>query len=625
MYDLGYGQVASRRALVDDRFELVSTSERLLELLPYFMGAETLAIDTEGTGLWWWEDSAGGISLCADGQKAFYIPFCHKSGPQVPYPVVSYALEMICSNPNITKVFHNIKYDWHMIRSTFGFDIQPPYHDTMMMVFVEDNTAPKSLKEQATRRFGPELSMLDQQRDFEMKARGARHYCDVPSDTMADYACGDALYTWLLSDQLLPTMERDHIIYDTEIELVQLVFDMERAGVLIDKQFLLAGSETIRARVPEVEGRLSEIAGHSVNVGSTAEVARLLYETLQMPVLEKTKKGARSTAEQVLLNLPHHEAIDLVLEGRTLKKVISTYIHGLIGKIAPDGRLHAKFNQTGAETGRFSSSKPSLQQIPREGSVPISIRGGFVPAPGHVFVFADYRQCEMYVFAHYSGDPDLLQMVRDGYDFHRATASLVYNKLPELITKPERKWSKRINFGYVYGIGARKLSRQLRCSMTEAKAFLRRYNERFPAIPVFMAKCRADYEERGFVQNIFGRQRKIPWDKAYRSVNSLVQGTAADIIKDAMVRLIPLLRASPVRTLIQVHDELIFEIPIWALGIVPQIVSTMERFNFRVPMRVDVEWSDVSWGYKRKWSELGPWLEEQGQAKLAKELMRFQS
>lgn len=605
-------------------FELVSTSERLLELLPHLMEAETLAIDTEGTGLLWWEDIAGGISLCADGEHAFYIPFCHKSGPQVPYRVVSYAMEMLCSNPHTKKVFHNLKYDWHMIKSTFGFDVQPPFHDTMIMTFVEDNTAPRGLKAQSTLRFGPELAMLDQKRDWEMKSRGARHYVDLPTDVMSSYACGDALYTWKICEQLLPIMERDHIIYDTEMALLPLVLEMERNGVLIDKNFLLQGSEQIRARVPEVENRLAEIAGCPINPRSTADVAGLLHGKLGLPVLQTSPKtGLPSTAEQVLLNLPPHEAIDLVLEARTLSKVISTYIHGLIGKVAPDGRLHAKFNQTGAETGRFSSSKPSLQQIPREGSVPISIRGGFVPAPGHIFIFADYRQCEMYVFAHYSGDPELLDMVHQGYDFHRATASLVYHKQPEDITKAERKWSKRINFGYVYGIGVKKLSRQLRCSMGEAKQFLKNYDARFPGIPLFMAKCRRDYEQMGYVQNIFGRRRKIPWDKAYRSVNTLIQGTAADVIKDAMVRLIPLLSQSRIRTLIQVHDELIFEIPIRDLAVVPEIIQVMERFRFRVPMRVDVEWSDISWGQKRKWKELGPWLSTQGLDELGKSLMRF--
>lgn len=605
-----------------ERFELVSSNQRLLELIPYFMEAERLAIDTEGTGLLWWQDIAAGISLCADGNHAFYIPFAHPSGPNCSWSLVSYMMELVCSNPHIEKIFHNLKYDWHMIKSTFGFDVLPPYHDTMLMTFVEDNTRPKSLKDQATMRFSSELAELDELRKNTMRSRGSRHYVDMPSDLLAGYAAGDALYTWKVADDLLPSMDTLHPIYFTELALVELVLQMERDGIQIDKEFLIAGSEGVRARLPEVKDCLREIAGFELNPGSTADVARLLYEVLEMPILLRTKKGAPSTAKQVLLNLPPHEAIDLVLEARTLGKVLTTFVHGLISKVAPDGRLHAKFNQTGAETGRFSSSNPGLQQIPREGSVPMSIRGGFVPAPGHIFVFVDYRQCEMYTFAHYSNDSGLLNMVRSGYDFHLGTASLIYHKDASLITKPERKYAKRINFGYVYGIGSKKLARQLRVSVTEAKAFLRRYNVRFPGVPVFMAKCRRDFEEKGYVENIFGRKRKIPFDKAYRSVNTLIQGTAADIIKDSMVRLKSLVLASPVRTLLQIHDELVFEIPIDSLGIVPEIIYTMQNFRLRVPMRADANWSEVSWGQKRKWSELGPWLKTQGYTKLGNELAR---
>lgn len=587
-------------------FKLITSNEELLNLLPIWMRAGTLAIDCETTGLDWTQDIVVGVSVSSDGKTGYYIPFSHKTGPQCNYLVVSYVMESLLRNPELTRVFHNSKFDIHQMWTTFGVRTIHPYHDTLIMSFLEDNTVPKGLKDWSTRLWGPELKDLESKLKALKKAHRAPSYGHLTPEQIGAYAAGDAIYTFKLFEHF-KDRALNNPLYWTELELIDLVIDMERRGVLINADYLERAGVELTAQIPIVENKLVELAGWDVNPRSPQQVAKLLYDQLGLPVLDYTATGNPSTAEEVLLNLPPLPVIDLVLEARALSKLKSTYVDGILSKLDPHNRLHCRFNQMGAETGRFSSSKPNLQNIPREGSMPISIRQAFIPSKGRIFVLIDYKQVEMRLFAHYSNDPGLLEAARSGFDFHRYTGSLVFGKPHELVTKEERKFAKSIDFGWIFGIGPKALGMRLGTTRREAKLLLRKFSKRFPGARVLMDQCKDDFNQFGYVENLFGRRRKIPYDKAYRATNTLIQSTAADVIKRAMVDLKPLLSRSRTDLLIQVHDELIFSVPYDEIRLIPEIIKVMENFNLRVPIEASVEWSDQSWGHKKPWEGEFEW------------------
>lgn len=587
------------------KLETVTTDERLFELFPKLMGAEHLAIDTETTGLNYTHDVIAGVCLAPDDENGFYVAFGHVRGEkQCSFSAVQYVMENLLLNPNLVKVFHHLKYDWHLLLNTFGHGPIPPYHDSMVMGFIVDNTVSKGLKEWSERLFGGQLPGLKEDLQETIKSRGLPSYAHLTPEEIGDYGAADAIFTLKLSEFLWPRLvaNKQTNLYRTEMRIVEMVLEMERKGVRIDQKFLRKAGRVLAEREPIAQRELNEIAGWEINPRSNKDVPKLLYEQMGFPILMRTDAGNPSTAHDVLINLPNHKVIDLILELRALRKARTTYVEGILEKIDEDGRLHCHFNQLGAGTGRFSSSKPNLQNIPREGTFPISVRGAFVPSPGHIMVFIDYRQVEMRVFAHYSDEKTLLQMIEEGVDLHTATAAIIDNTSPENVSKERRKFAKKVNFGYVYGIGKRKLARELEISEHQAEEFLRLYDMKFPGVPRFMEETKRRFELRGYVENVFGRRRKIPWNKAYRATNTLIQGTAADIIKKAMENLIPILRTHRTFPWATIHDEIDFEVPIDELEVVEKMVEVMENFHFRVPIEVDVEWSDTRWGNKRKWN-----------------------
>jgi DNA polymerase-1 len=580
------------------QLRLITSNQELLDLLPRLMRGPVLAIDTETTGLDWTKDVVVGVSFSLDGETGWYVPFAHTSGPQCSYLAVRFVMESLLLNPELIRVFHNSKFDIHQCWTTFGVRTIHPYHDTLIMAFLEDNTIPKGLKDWSFRLWGPELKNLEAQLKRTMKANRAPSFGHLTPEQVGDYAAGDAVFTFKLFDHF-KSRALNNSLYWTELELVDLVIDMERKGIRIDADYLERAGVELAAQIPVVEAELVELAGWDINPRSPQQVAKLLYDQLGLPVLAYTDTGNPSTAEEVLLNLPPNPIIDFVLRARALSKLKSTYVDGILSKLDPHSRLHCRFNQMGAETGRFSSSKPNLQNIPREGSMPISIRQAFIPSAGKIFVFADYRQVEMRLFAHYSNDAGLLKAAQEGFDFHRFTASWVFHKTQEEITKAERKFAKSINFGICYGLGVGKLAMRLGITKREARSFLKRYHRTFPGVNIFTERCKDDFNRLGYVENLFGRRRKIPFDKAYRSVNTLIQSSAADVLKDAMVRLKPLLKISETGSVMTIHDEIVFEVPREEINIVSRIIDVMEKFRLRVPINIDVEWSDQSWGHKK--------------------------
>jgi len=583
--------------------ELVTSNDRLLELFPTWMRAPKISIDTETTGLDIIRDLVAGLSISSDGKKGYYVPFWHTTGPQCSYEVVRFVMEGILRNPELIKIFHNAKYDMHLFLNTFGIRTVSPYEDTMVEGFLIDNTIEKGLKPWSKRLFDDTLSSLEDELALHIKRNKLPSYAHISPEFIQRYGAADAIYTFKLHEVFQQELQKNNqvALYHTELELIDVVLRMERWGIQIDPEILRREGDQLKARLPQMEQELNELVGRPLNPRSPKQVASYLFGDLGLPILLRTAAGNPSSSEEVLLNLPSHPSIPMILALRTGSKVISTYVDGILEKLDAQNRLHCRFNQLGAGTGRFSSSKPNLQNIPREGSVPISIRSAFVPSLGYSWFLIDYKQAEMYLFAHYANDPQMIEAVSSGFDFHRSTGALIFNKPLDEVTKVERKFAKKINFGYIYGIGPRKLARELQITERAARGFLRRYNERFPGIPDFVKRCKADYQSKGYVESLFGRRRFIPYDKAYRSVNTLVQGTVADLIKQAMVNLKPILSSVPIRLIIQVHDELIFEIPDEFVGVVPEIERVMQDFKFRVPVRTDVEHTTTTWANKKPW------------------------
>lgn len=578
---------------------LIVSNDELLSWMPRIMQAEVVALDTETTGLDWQSDIIVGLSFSLDGNTGYYVPFAHRTGPQCSYLVVKYVIELVLRNPDLVKVFHNAKFDIHMMWSVFGIRAIHPYHDTTFMAFLDDNTAPKDLKSLSARFFGPELVNAETQKDALVSNFRLPHMSWLTPAEMSEYAALDAVMTFKLCEHYVRLGVAP--IYGTELALIDSVIDMERVGVQIDRAFLGAAGDSIMERLPAAEAELNEIVGRELNPRSSQQVGTFLYGDLGLVPRKFTNRGHPSCDEASLLSYPKSQAIDLILEARTLSKTMSTYIRGIDNRLDSNNRLHCKFNQAGTDTGRFSSSKPNLQNIPREGRVPVSIRGAFVPSAGRFLAFIDYKQVEFYMFAHYANDPAMLALVQDGHDFHRATATAVFNKKLEDIIWEERKFAKQVNFGYIYGIGARALAEKLGTSVAVAKAFLRRYDLQFPGVKTYVSQCKDDYALMGYTENIFGRRRKIPFDKAYRAVNTLCQGTAADIVKRSMVDLRPLLRASATDMILTIHDELAFDIPFEEVAIIPEIVKIMQNYRMRVPIIAECDWSPISWGDKRPW------------------------
>lgn len=599
---------------------LVNDDQTLMGLLREISDQRIISYDTETTGTDWRVDVAVGASLAwgdEGREQAIYFPWAHCQpnnvrweGPQCSYPVVRFFLETILRNPYIRKVMHNAKFDIHLTESTFGWKPVEIVEDTMLMAFMVDSDWPLDLKQQTAIHFTTDA--LDEETALKayMKNRGLKRYAEVPPDRMASYACSDAFHTLKLYREFLPEIEADYAaVYSVERKLVWVTQRMERTGIKLDADYLKSQYGPLDARVPVVTAELESFAWKGFNPNSDPQVRKLLFDQLHMPVLKRTEKGEPSTAEDVLLNLPEHPALQLILEARTLKKTRSTYLDGLLKKLNWDGRCHGKFNQTGAGTGRFSSSEPNLQNIPREGSLPISIRSAFVPDdPDSFLAFLDYKQAEMYLFAHHSNDPGLIAAVKSGYDFHLATAINIYGVGVESITKPQRKFAKRINFGIVYGEGSRKLALELQITVNEAKEFMELYFRTYPGSKRMMKDTRDEFERTGFVTNVVGRKRKLPDGKGYRAVNTKIQGGVADLVKSKMVEVDEFLRTTNISMMLTIHDELVFGVHRSEAHHLTEIKRIMENFRLRVPIRVDLEWSEASWGQKRPAEDLKRWL-----------------
>jgi len=593
-----------------------------------------LSVDTETTSLDPMRAELVGISLAAEPGRAFYLPFGHRRPTTAIGSDGEPALALDAREPDnlpslesetmeplralladvaVEKVGQNIKYDLVVLRRA-GAEIGGIRFDTSLASYCLDpGKREHALDLLVMDRLGRKLTSYE-----DVCGSGASQisFAEVPLERALQYAGEDADYTLRLADVLERELE-EHAMLDLleriEIPLVPVLADMEMAGIRLDLEFFAAFQERIERELRLVEEEIQKIAGEDVNLRSVPQLRELLFDRLDLPVIKRTKTGP-STDESVLTELAArgHEVPRLILEYRELDKLNSTYVSVLPGLVNPEtGRIHTSFNQTIAATGRLSSSEPNLQNIPIRSVLGREIRKGFVAQKGWTFLAADYSQVELRILAHLSGDPAFVRAFREGRDIHRETAARIFGVEPDRVDGGMRDRAKTINFATIYGQGPMALAAQLGISRTDASRFIEGYFERFAGVKAYLERMKDEAREKGYVETLSGRRRYIPEIRSRNpgvrgfgertATNSPIQGTAADLIKLAMIRLHGELDPDRARMLVQVHDELLFEVREGAVEEVRQTVrAAMEgAMELDVPLRVEI-------GTGRSWFDCKP-------------------
>lgn len=568
---------------VDSRgFALVHSGGELAEVVRQLARADFLVVDTETSSLDPLTADLVGVSLCATLDAAWYLPCGHRDEDgallpgQLTVAEIVAALRPLLEDPQRPKIGHNLKYDWTVLSSprNGGLVMAGPLYDTMIGAW---------LLEPGRRSYKLDDLCLDcdlRMTSFAEVVAGdkrADSFTRVSLAQARDYSCEDVYGSLRLFLAQRPELERLGLwplFADVECQLVPVLAEMERTGIMVDVGALAALSEEFGRKLDGLEQEIHRLAGRQFNINSTQQLGELLFEELKLPRGRKTKTGW-STDVKVLERLAlHHELPRLILSFRNLAKLKSTYVDKLSSLVADEsGRVHTSFNQCGTATGRLSSSSPNLQNIPVRTEDGQRIRSAFIAAPGSVLLAGDYSQIDLRVLAHYSQDKALLEAFRAGADIHRQTAAQIFFVAPQLITPEMRRVAKTINFGIVYGMSSFGLADQLDISRKEAQTFIDRYFAHFEGIKVFMNEIIDKARQDGYVATLLGRRRQLPdinhRDRTRRefaermAINTPIQGTAADIIKLAMLQVDRELRRNRLgaRMLLQVHDELVLEVP----------------------------------------------------------------
>ena len=596
---------------IETSYELVTTPERLTFWIDQCRQAKIFALDTETTSLVARHAKLVGVSLSCMAGQACYIPVGHVEGKQLDMTSVLFALSDLFADRDLTMVGHHLKYDLTILE-TVGLLLQCRLADTMLMSYVLDAAAGRhDMDSLAKRLLGVETTSYE-----DVCGKGAKQirFDEVALESASHYASEDADITLRLYNQFVERLNQvpslQSIYQELELPVMQILREMENHGALLDVDILNAQSVTLGVRLEQLESEAQALAGRPFNLASPKQLQEILFDELQLPVLKKTPKGAPSTNEEVLQELAlDYPLPKLLIEHRSLSKLKGTYTDRLPGDCDPaDGRVHTSFHQAVTSTGRLSSSDPNLQNIPIRTEEGRRIRKAFIAPDGWSVMAADYSQIELRIMAHLSGDKSLVDAFARGDDIHRATAAEVFDLEPMFVTDEQRRRAKAINFGLIYGMSAFGLGRQLGIERAEAAAYIDRYFERYPGVRHYMDSTRAMAHEKGYVETVFGRRltlpdihaRQVPVRQAAEraAINAPMQGTAADIIKRAMLRVHQALATSNLgcHLLLQVHDELVFEVRDRDLDPARQLIRLeMEAAaELSVPLVVDIG-SGESW------------------------------
>jgi DNA polymerase I len=594
---------------------IVDTTEKLNDLAKQLSSAKVIAFDTETTSTEEMQADIVGVSLAIKEGEGFYIPVGHLTGNNLPLEQVVSVLHAPLTDPNIPKVAHNAKYDY-IILARHRLVVTPITFDTMIAEFVTDPASHNlGLKNLAFARLGDEMTHIE-----ELIGKGKKQIsmAEVAIESVAPYAAADAETTL----RLLPIMQAEvkrvsaeKLMAEIEMPLITVLAEMEMTGVLLDLPFFKKLAEELTRRMADIEKQVFDAVGKPFNLNSTQQLSDVLFNRLRLEPPDrgrKTASGHFSTSGDVLDALSgKHPVVDWVIEHRELSKLKSTYIDALPEAVdSTTGRVHTSYSQTGAVTGRLSSSNPNLQNIPIRTEEGRRVRNGFIAAKGNVLLSVDYSQIELRIVAHMAQDQAMLDAFRAGQDIHATTAAAIYSIPLDQVTKEMRRHAKAINFGLIYGMSAFGLTRTTELTLAEADEFVKAYFTQFPGVKKYLDGIRKQAAQDGYVETLLGRRRYFPALQSKQNVqmknreereaiNAPIQGTAADIMKIAMLHIPSALKKAGLRAqmLLQVHDELVLEVPKEELEKTVRFVQEImgSAYKLDIPLLTEAR-SGPNWG-----------------------------
>ena len=600
---------------------VVDTQQKLQALVELLSSAAQISFDTETTSTDQMRAELVGIALAVEPGQGYYIPVGHTGGesPQLPLAEVLEAVRTPLENPAIPKVGHNLKYDY-VVLARYGLKPAPMTFDTMIAEWLTNPASHNlGLKNLAWVRQGIKMTNIA---DLIGKGKNQLTMAQVPADQAADYAAGDVrAVLWLIPELRREMEERQAatLFNDLEMPLVPVLADMEMEGVALDVDFLHQMSGELSGRLSKIEVQVHQAVGEPFNLNSPQQLSAALFERLKIAPLDRAQRtatGFYSTSAEVLENLRgQHPAVDWILEYRELSKLRSTYLDALPAEVNPaTGRVHTSFNQTGSVTGRLASSEPNLQNIPIRTEVGRKVREGFVALPGCVLLGIDYSQIELRIVAHMAGDQAMLDAFLRGQDIHATTAAAIYGIALEKVTPDQRRRAKAVNFGLIYGMSPFGLTRYADLTLAEAEDFVTAYFQQFPGVKTYLDGMRRLAAEQGYVETLLGRRRYFPALKTLsdrnqrnreerEAINAPIQGTAADIMKIAMIRMPSALVQAGLaaRMILQVHDELVLECPRSELPQTARLAREVMESAYRlsVPLLTEARFGH-NWGRMEK-------------------------
>ena len=600
-----FSNLETLKTVVHD-YQLIENEDDLLKLRDFFLTKEILSLDTETTSTNAIDAELVGLSFAVEEHQAFYVPIPENREEAQKRVEI---FRSVYENEKILKIGQNLKYDLEVLRN-YDIELKGKMWDTMIAHYLIQPELRHNMDYMAEIYLNYQTIHIDEL--IGAKGKNQRSMRELDPKEVYEYAAEDADITLQLKNKLEPELKKqgaEKLFYEIEMPLMPVLAEMEMTGVCLDTDSLAETSKQLTQRMLDIEQRIYELAGEHFNIASPKQVGDILFDKLKIiDKAKKTKKGQYVTSEEVLQQLRHkHEIVGLILDHRGLKKLLGTYIEALPRLINPrTGHIHTSFNQTITATGRLSSSDPNLQNIPIRGEDGKEIRKAFIPEPGCLFFSADYSQIELRVMAHLSQDPQMIEVFREGKDLHAATAANIYKKPIEEVTRDERTKSKRANFGIIYGITVFGLAERLDIPRDEAKMLIDGYFDTFPQVHDYMEKSKEVARQQGYVTTLFGRRRYLPDINSANSVvrgfaernaiNAPIQGTAADIIKVAMIRIDKRMREEGLKSkmILQVHDELNFSVvPEEKEQLQALVINEMQNaIQLSVPLYADCGWGE---------------------------------